>query len=165
MVIVSTVRCNKDGKTGFLQIANRVNVMMSRARHGMYVFGSSSTVDLSRGAKVFQTMLAEFREREAIGKHLPLRCVRHGTDLNVTSPEEFTRLVFSFFPWGSCLDLQRPRQVASKLMQPLSVHRNYLGSAGLLTLVDHGENFFFYYFYILPFFFFMHIFAISKVVD
>jgi superfamily I DNA and/or RNA helicase len=32
IVIISTVRNNSQGKVGFLQIPNRVNVMMSRAK-------------------------------------------------------------------------------------------------------------------------------------
>ena len=44
IVIVSTVRCNKSRKIGFMISSNRVNVMMSRARHGLYVFGSAATI-------------------------------------------------------------------------------------------------------------------------
>ena len=45
VVIVSTVRCNSNGRIGFLRFDNRVNVMFSRAKHGMYVFGSKATVE------------------------------------------------------------------------------------------------------------------------
>lgn len=38
VVIVSTVRSNNRGSTGFLKISNRVNVMLSRAKHGMCKF-------------------------------------------------------------------------------------------------------------------------------
>lgn len=43
-MIVSTVRCNKQGRCGFLKEDNRVNVMLSRAKHGMFVFGSEETI-------------------------------------------------------------------------------------------------------------------------
>lgn len=52
VVLISTVRCNDKGNTGFLKIANRVNVMMSRAKHGMYVFGSAKTVTACKAATV-----------------------------------------------------------------------------------------------------------------
>jgi superfamily I DNA and/or RNA helicase len=44
VVIVSTVRCNTAGRCGFLKEDNGVNVMPSRAKHGMMVFGSARTV-------------------------------------------------------------------------------------------------------------------------
>ena len=49
VILISTVRCNTKGRVGFLKITNRVNVMMSRAKHGMYVFGSADTVLASNG--------------------------------------------------------------------------------------------------------------------
>ena len=35
MVIISLVRNNKEGKIGFLAETNRINVMLSRAQHGI----------------------------------------------------------------------------------------------------------------------------------
>lgn len=98
VVIVSTVRNNPQGKTGFLQIPNRVNVMMSRAKHGMYVFGGATTIDASREAQVFRAMLSELRKQDAVGPYLPLRCKRHGTDLFVASAADFAKMV----PDGGC---------------------------------------------------------------
>lgn len=98
VVIVSTVRSNTQGKTGFLQISNRVNVMMSRAKHGMYVFGNTKTIEASRDAKVFRTMLSELRKQNAVGDYLPLQCKRHKTDLFVKTPAEFASMV----PDGGC---------------------------------------------------------------
>jgi hypothetical protein len=77
VVIISTVRCNNGGHTGFLKISNRVNVMMSRAKHGMFVFGSSQTVRADKKATVFGLMLDIFEEKEAMGDYLPLFCKKH----------------------------------------------------------------------------------------
>jgi len=44
VVIISTVRNNTKGRTGFLKISNRVNVMISRAKHGMFILGSKETI-------------------------------------------------------------------------------------------------------------------------
>lgn len=51
-VIVSMVRSNDEGKIGFLKTFNRVNVMLSRAKHGMFIIGSASTI-LEKCAKSF----------------------------------------------------------------------------------------------------------------
>lgn len=98
VVIISTVRSNPQGRTGFLQISNRVNVMMSRAKHGMYVFGSAATIEASREAKVFRAMLSELRKQRAVGDYLPLKCKRHGNNLFVKTPKEFATMV----PDGGC---------------------------------------------------------------
>ena len=43
MVLVSLVRANHRGNIGFLKWFNRSNVLLSRARHGLYIFGSADT--------------------------------------------------------------------------------------------------------------------------
>jgi superfamily I DNA and/or RNA helicase len=41
VVIISLVRCNEAGKAGFLNTTNRINVLLSRAQHGMYLIGNA----------------------------------------------------------------------------------------------------------------------------
>ena len=41
IIILSLVRSNNENKIGFLKIPNRVNVALSRAKKGMYIFGNS----------------------------------------------------------------------------------------------------------------------------
>jgi len=41
VVIVSLVRSNERGQLGFLSVLNRVNVLLSRAMHGMYLIGNA----------------------------------------------------------------------------------------------------------------------------
>ena len=43
IVIVSLVRSNGDGRVGFLRTTNRINVLLSRAQHGMYLLGNADT--------------------------------------------------------------------------------------------------------------------------
>ncbi|KAL9076756.1 MAG: hypothetical protein Q9161_000741 [Pseudevernia consocians] len=43
VVIVSLVRSNKERKVGFLKTTNRINVLLSRAQHGMYLIGNTDT--------------------------------------------------------------------------------------------------------------------------
>ncbi|KAK5189250.1 hypothetical protein LTR47_011248 [Exophiala xenobiotica] len=43
VVIVSLVRSNNKKKVGFLKTTNRINVLLSRARHGMYLIGNADT--------------------------------------------------------------------------------------------------------------------------
>ncbi|UKZ79236.1 hypothetical protein TrVFT333_006986 [Trichoderma virens FT-333] len=43
VIIISLVRSNLQNKCGFLSTSNRINVLLSRAKHGMYIIGNSST--------------------------------------------------------------------------------------------------------------------------
>ena len=47
VVVISTVLCNSNCTPGFLRVTNRVNVMLSRARKGMYILGNSPTLQKS----------------------------------------------------------------------------------------------------------------------
>lgn len=50
IVIVSLVRNNEEDSLGFVKVENRICVALSRARHGMYVFGNFDM--MSRGSGV-----------------------------------------------------------------------------------------------------------------
>lgn len=53
IIIASTVRSNNRNDIGFLASPERVNVLMSRARDGMFIFGNSVTLSQSRqGSRV-----------------------------------------------------------------------------------------------------------------
>jgi len=41
IIIISVVRSNRDNVIGFLKSANRINVALSRARNGLYIFGNA----------------------------------------------------------------------------------------------------------------------------
>jgi len=41
IIILSLVRSNNKNSIGYLKVSNRVCVALSRAKHGMYIFGNS----------------------------------------------------------------------------------------------------------------------------
>ena len=43
VVVISLVRSNAEGRCGFLRTENRINVLLSRAQHGMYIIGNAHT--------------------------------------------------------------------------------------------------------------------------
>jgi superfamily I DNA and/or RNA helicase len=47
IIIVSLVRSNPRKIPGFLKVENRVNVLLSRAKHGLYLIGNRETVRFS----------------------------------------------------------------------------------------------------------------------
>ncbi|KAJ3528590.1 hypothetical protein NM208_g10130 [Fusarium decemcellulare] len=57
IIIVSLVRSNPEGAVGFLGTENRINVLLSRAQHGMYLIGNSSTyLKVPMWADVYQQL-------------------------------------------------------------------------------------------------------------
>lgn len=96
VVIISLVRSNKDRKAGFLKTTNRINVLLSRAQHGMYIIGNTDTYsNIPMWSKVISMLSAT----NSLGTSLGLCCPRHpDTEIQVRQPEDFSR----FSPEGGC---------------------------------------------------------------
>ena len=96
IIILSFVRCNVEGKCGFLRTSNRINVALSRAQHGMYIIGDAQTAS---SVPMWAEIVGILDAQGNIGDRLTLCCPRHPDDLiEVTTPDDFA--VFS--PEGGC---------------------------------------------------------------
>ena len=96
VVIVSLVRSNNARKVGFLKTTIRINVLLSRAQHGMYLIGNSETY---ANMKMWQTVIELLRASNSVGKALELCCPRHKeTPIKVSEPDDFPR----YSPEGGC---------------------------------------------------------------
>jgi hypothetical protein len=81
IVIASLVRCNKGGSIGFLKEPQRINVLLSRARHGMFIVGSSRTLLKSpAGQNTWSTLFDMMSKSGQIKKGLPTVCRLHPDD-------------------------------------------------------------------------------------
>ncbi|KAI5290382.1 hypothetical protein KEM52_000472 [Ascosphaera acerosa] len=90
VIILSLVRHNDAGTIGFLEVANRVCVALSRARRGLYIFGNAEClVDQSNLWKKVITLMGE---NGALGNELPLVCQTHGNAITVKDPVEMETL-------------------------------------------------------------------------
>ncbi|KAG9186672.1 hypothetical protein G6011_09780 [Alternaria panax] len=68
IIIVSLVRSNDRQNVGFLKTTNRINVLLSRAQHGMYLIGNSDTYSsVDMWQKVISSAL-----KVAARKHAPI---------------------------------------------------------------------------------------------
>ena len=97
IVILSLVRSNKEQKSGFVNIQNRVCVALSRAKHGLYVIGNMKMfADTNR---LWKSICSDLSKRGNIGPHLTLRCANHPdlTSINVSKSEDFDQC-----PHGGC---------------------------------------------------------------
>ena len=102
VIIISLVRSKK---VGFLNSANRINVLLSRAKHGMYLVGNE---DVLRRAPVpmWHSVLDILRERGQLSDSLAIRCALHPeTVAHVRSAKDFS----NFAPDGGCSQPCRDR--------------------------------------------------------
>jgi AAA domain len=96
IIIVSLARSNKDRKVGFLKTTNRINVLLSRAQHGMYLIGNTDTYS---NVPMWQKVINMLRAKDSVGPSLDLCCPRHmDTAIQVQQPDDFAK----FSPEGGC---------------------------------------------------------------
>jgi superfamily I DNA and/or RNA helicase len=96
IIVISLVRSNTVQDVGFLRTTNRINVLLSRAKHGMYLIGNAGTyAHIPMWSKVLDVL----RETESVGEAFSLCCPRHPeTGISVSKPEDFD----NFSPEGGC---------------------------------------------------------------
>ncbi|KAK2755769.1 hypothetical protein FQN54_005919 [Arachnomyces sp. PD_36] len=72
VVIISLVRCNKKNNCGFLRTSNRINVLLSRAKHGMYIIGNART---SSHVQMWDDVITILKDSDSFGTSLELMYV------------------------------------------------------------------------------------------
>ncbi|KAL6854624.1 hypothetical protein J3F83DRAFT_477514 [Trichoderma novae-zelandiae] len=96
VIIISLVRSNLQKRCGFLSTSNRINVLLSRAQHGMYIIGNSSTY---YNVPMWQQVIDMLTASGRIGPSLELQCSRHpDTPIRVSLPDHFLQ----FSPESGC---------------------------------------------------------------
>ena len=96
VVVISLVRSNDERRCGFLKTSNRINVLLSRARHGMYVIGNAHT---ARSISMWDQVITILENDGNLGHTLALCCPRHkDTPIEVSEPDDFSVLS----PEGGC---------------------------------------------------------------
>ncbi|RIA98473.1 hypothetical protein C1645_870713 [Glomus cerebriforme] len=103
IVIISLVRNFSrygNGTIGFLKSKNRSNVLLSRAREGMYLLGNSELMAMkSKDMWAPVINILHKRNPPQIGFGMPIVCNRHPDYMKIiTEPEQFAK----FCPNGGC---------------------------------------------------------------
>ena len=90
IIILSLVRNNSYREIGFLADMNRVNVSLSRARFGLFIFGN--TCGLSEGNYLWRQALYVLINSRRVFNYLPLICSNHGHILKGIAEVDMGRL-------------------------------------------------------------------------
>ena len=97
IILLSLVRSNPDEKIGFLNIENRINVALSRARNGLFVLGNFEI--MSKVSDMWTQIMDLLKEENQTGSSLPLYCRNHpAMKLFASNAEDFQKA-----PEGGCL--------------------------------------------------------------
>lgn len=96
VIVISLVRSNPQGDCGFLKTSNRINVLLSRAQHGMYIIGNTNSY---RNVPMWADVMKLLASGQNLGTKLELQCARHpNTPILVSQPDHFLQ----FSPESGC---------------------------------------------------------------
>lgn len=97
LIILSLVRSNPQNNCGFLRTSNRINVALSRAKHGMVIIGNSQTASAS--VEMWAQVTDMLKADGNLGPSMELQCPRHpDAAISVTTPDDFSK----YSPDGGC---------------------------------------------------------------
>jgi hypothetical protein len=91
IVVATLTRSNESADIGFMAAAERVNVLLSRARNSLIMIGNADTFLGSRkGNSTWQPLFDMLREHGQVYDGFPLKCERHpNRKVTIQKPEEF----------------------------------------------------------------------------
>lgn len=96
IILLSLVRSNDDGEVGFLKIENRVCVALSRAKHGLFIFGNMDNLKVK--GDIWPKVSQVLERQDALVENLALICEVHSTITQVRCGDDFKNV-----PEGGCL--------------------------------------------------------------
>lgn len=101
IVIISMVRSNGSGDAGFLKEPERINVLLSRAKHGMIIVGNKTTfLNSKKAGPVLKPLMDLLTGLDCLMDHVPSYCQTHPNDsVQLRCPDDFKMLR----PNGGCL--------------------------------------------------------------
>uniref|UniRef100_A0A1I7TA88 PI3K/PI4K domain-containing protein n=1 Tax=Caenorhabditis tropicalis TaxID=1561998 RepID=A0A1I7TA88_9PELO len=102
IAIVSLVRSHRGKQEntgiGFLAVANRICVALTRAQHGMYIIGNGAYI--KNNSQLWHKIVERLNRKRLIQYFIRLKCVAHGNEIECLEPSDFKRLS----PEGGCLE-------------------------------------------------------------
>ncbi|CAK75643.1 unnamed protein product (macronuclear) [Paramecium tetraurelia] len=92
IVIISLVRNNSQKKLGFILNNNRINVALSRARIGLYIFGNFDFIKkAAKSDSLWQKIIDMAQAKNCLSKFITLKCLKHGTLRKVYQPNDWLK--------------------------------------------------------------------------
>eukprot|EP00955_Chlamydomonas_euryale_P117406 366472-Chlamydomonas_euryale.AAC.1 len=124
IVIASLVRSNPNGSVGFLKEPERINVLLSRARHGLILIGNATHLLHAKSKEAqhhWGTVIGALERTGSVLRGLPAKCQVHGTEVLLNNVAAFQEHA----PQGGC-NLQCGKQLPCGHVCELHCHPNDL---------------------------------------
>ena len=123
IILLSLVRSNKDNKSGFVKIHNRICVALSRARNGMYVIGNFKM--FQETSDLWLTICKQMKARNRIGNSLVLECPNHKNQSSSSSSISIQHYNdFDKCPHGGCMlpckQIMKCQHICQLLCHPIN---------------------------------------------
>lgn len=90
IIVISLVRSNRNKSMGFLAVENRINVALTRARHGMFIVGNA---DMLWGHPLWTRILEELKSDGCLADTIPLVEKESGNTYQVKTSDEIGALL------------------------------------------------------------------------
>ncbi|CAE7684935.1 Znfx1 [Symbiodinium sp. CCMP2592] len=87
VIVISLVRSNRARQMGFLAVDNRINVALTRARHGMFIVGNT---DMLEKHTLWSQILRELKSDECLAETLPIVDKEQKGPFEVKSADEIS---------------------------------------------------------------------------
>mmetsp|Transcript_72985 Transcript_72985/g.171074 ORF Transcript_72985/g.171074 Transcript_72985/m.171074 type:complete len:1555 (+) Transcript_72985:434-5098(+) len=87
IIVISLVRSNRARQMGFLAVDNRINVALTRARHGLFIVGNT---DMLEKHTLWSQILTELKSDECLADALPIIDKEQRGPFQVKSPDELS---------------------------------------------------------------------------
>lgn len=126
IVIVSLTRSNSRGDVGFLAAPERLNVLLSRARNSVFLFGNMETfMQSKKGQHVWVPFFKSMKEKGHLYDGVPVRCEQHPEHRSLLrEPLDFDK----FCPEGGCTEPWQVRPILQPTIFILSPKKYMLTS-------------------------------------
>ena len=113
IILLSLVRSNAQSKIGFLKITNRVNVALSRARLGLFIFGNAKCIRTHEvndraqdpAASHWLKVLEHLSTSGSICEEIEFKCPRHPKVVVLKEVSDFEKC-----PNGGCVEICKARR-------------------------------------------------------
>ena len=100
IIMLSLVRSNSRGDIGFLKVDNRVNVALSRAKLGLFMFGNANCIrdftekqfKIDKIETLWMKVLKHLSNKNLIVNTIEFNCKNHKTSQNVSKVQDFKNI-------------------------------------------------------------------------
>ncbi len=120
IIVILLIRSNDERKCEFLKTSNRINVLLSRVRHEMYIIGNTN---IARLVPMWDKIIIMLKKKENIDNALALCCPQHKEiEIKMSKFDDFSISSFEDNYNRKCISRLRCEHVCINKCHSKSLH-------------------------------------------